>query len=90
MPIAAPMRRQAMPWSIQNVRDRRVGVREREVVGGLGMREVGRVEVEADAERLCPVDPAGEMFGADFVALDVLAAELAVERVEVEAMLSRG
>ena len=65
-----------------------VGVGERDVVGGLRMREVGRVEVEPDAERLGPVDPAGVVFGADLVALDELAAELAVRRVQVEAMRS--
>ena len=50
------------------------------------MREVRRIEIEPDAERLGPVDPAGEVLGADLVALDELAAELAVERVQVEAM----
>ncbi len=87
--MAAPMRRQAMPCSIQNVADGLVGVRQREVVGGLRVREVRRVEVEADAERLGPVDPAGEVLGPDLVAIDGLAAELAVEGVQVEAVPCR-
>ena len=50
--------------------DRRVGVGQRDVVGRLRMREVGRVEVEPDAERLRPVDPAGEVLGTDRVTVD--------------------
>ena len=63
-----------------------VGMREREIVGGLRMREQRRVEVQADPERLRPVDPAGEMLRADRVAVDAPCAELAVEGVQVEAM----
>ena len=65
-----------------------VSVRERDVVGRLRVREVRRVEVEADAECLRPVDPAGEVLGSDLVAIDGLAAELAVRGVEVEAVRS--
>jgi hypothetical protein len=68
------------------VADALVGVGEREVVGGLRVREVRRVEVEADAQRLRPVDPAGEVLGPDLVAIDGLSLELAVEGVEVQAM----
>jgi len=69
--------------------DGRIAVRERDVVVGFGMREISRVEVEADAERFRPVDPAREVLRTDRVAVDCLAAEFAVERVEIEAMAAR-
>src|SRR5262245_57471887 len=53
------------------------------------MREVRRIEVEADAERFRPVDPSGVVLWSDLVALDGLAAELAVRGVQVEPVLSR-
>ena len=68
--------------------DALVGLGEREAVGRFGMREAGRIEIHADAATLGPVDPALEMLGRDLVAVDALAAELAVERVQVEAMLA--
>jgi hypothetical protein len=64
----------------------RIGVREREVVGGLRMGKKRGIEVEADAERLRPIDPAGVMLRPDRIAVDGLAAELAVRRVPVAAM----
>ena len=64
-------------------------MREREIVRRLRMGEAGRVEVEPDPERLRPVDPAGEMLGADRIAIDAPRAELSVERVQVEAMGAR-
>ena len=88
LPIAAPIRRQAMPWAIQNSRIAGIGVRQREVVGGEGMREIRRVEVEADLQPPRPVDPFGEVLRVDGVAVDALAAEVAVEGVQVEAMAS--
>ena len=72
--------------SIQNCRMPLSAVREREAVGGLRVREAGRVEIEADAVAFGPVDPVREMFGLDVVAIDVLAAELAVAGVQIEAM----
>jgi hypothetical protein len=63
-------------------------VREGEAVGRLGVGEAGRVEIHAHAHRFRPVDPSGEMFGADFVAIDFFAAEFAVEGVEVEAVFA--
>src|SRR5258706_8005067 len=50
------------------------------------MRETGGVEVQTDAERLRPVDPAREVFEADGVAVHASRAKLTVERVQVEAM----
>src|SRR5438093_2648575 len=66
-----------------------VGMREGEIVGRLRMGEAGRVEVQADTERLRPVDPAREVFGADRVAIHASCAELSVERVQVETMCAR-
>jgi hypothetical protein len=65
-----------------------VRVRQREAVGRLGMREAGGVEIQADADFLGPVNPVLEMLRLDFVAVHFLAAELAVERVQVEAVLA--
>jgi hypothetical protein len=48
------------------------------------MREAGGIEIQADAERLGPVNPVLEMLRLDFVAVHLLAAELAVEGVEIE------
>src|SRR5829696_7472795 len=53
------------------------------------MREAGRIEVEPDTQRLRPVDPSGEVLRADGVAIDAARSELAVERVQVEAMRAR-
>src|SRR5437773_12100612 len=64
-------------------------MREGEAVSRLRMGKAGRVEVEPYPKRLRPVDPAGEMFRADRVALDASSAELSVERVQVEAMRPR-
>ena len=66
-----------------------VGMREGEIVSRLRMREAGGVEVQSDSERLCPVDPAGEVFGTDRVTVHAPCAELSVERVQVEAVPAR-
>ena len=66
-----------------------VGVREREAVGGLGMREAGGVEVEADLLARGPVDPASEVRWLDRVAIDFLPAKLPVEGMEVYAVPAR-
>ena len=71
------------------VPDALVGVREREAVGGLGMREAGGVEIEADPLARGPVDPASEVGGLDRVAIDLLAAKLPVEGVQVHPMPAR-
>jgi hypothetical protein len=69
--------------------DGAIAMGEREAVVGLGMGEECRVEVEPDAERPRPVGPRGEVLGPDGVAVHELAAEVAVEGVQVEAMLPR-
>src|SRR5579862_6541485 len=52
------------------------------------MRETGGIKVESDTIRLCPGNPIFEMLEGDFVAIDFLSAELAVEGVKVQAMFA--
>ena len=54
LPIAAPMRRQAIPWSIQNWRMRLIGVGQGVAVGRQRVGEIGRVEVHADLAGTLP------------------------------------
>ena len=61
-------------------------MRESEPVFGKRMGEEGRVEVDAQAGLARPIDPAREMLGPDFVAIDRLSAGLGVDRVEVDAV----
>ena len=68
--------------------DAGVLVGQRHAVGRLGMGEVGRVEVHAQSLLLAPIDPALEMLGGQFVAIDPLAARLGVAGVQIEAVLS--
>ena len=63
-----------------------VRVRESEPVFGKRMGEEGRVEVHAQAGLAGPIDPACEMLGPDFVAIDPQAAGLGVDCVEVDAV----
>ncbi len=63
-----------------------VGAGQGEAVLRERVREAGRVEVHAAPGRLRPVDPAGEVLGAELVALDLLAARLGVDRVQVQAV----
>ena len=63
-----------------------VWVRESEPVFGKRMGEEGRVEVDAQAGLAGPIDPAREMLGPDFVAIDPQAAGLGVDCVEVDAV----
>ena len=89
-----PPHRRADPAARLPVRDPEVAhgpvaMRQREVVGGARVREERRVEVEADPQRLRPVDPRGEMFRPDRVAVHESPAEIAVRRVQVESMASR-
>jgi len=58
-----------------------VGASEREAVGRFRVREERRVEVHADFLALGPFDPTLKMLGANLVAIDSSAAELAVEGV---------
>ena len=48
------------------------------------MGEVAGVEVEAQFALLAPVDPVLELGGGVFVALNFLAIEIGVERVQIE------
>ena len=86
LPIAAPIRRQAMPWSIQNRRIAGVGVGQREAVGRQRVGEIRGVEVQADPPGLRPVDPALEMLGLERIALDLPAAGLGVAGVQIQAV----
>ena len=70
------------------IADRLLRVGEGEAVGRLGVGEAGGVEIHAHAVGFRPVDPTLEMLGLDFVAIDFFAAELAVEGVEVQAVLA--
>ncbi len=63
-------------------------MRERETIRRLRVGEAGGVEIHAHAVGFRPVDPAFEVFGLDLVAVHLFAAELAVERVEVEAVFA--
>ena len=68
--------------------DRAIRMRQREALG-FRMREVRLVEIEPDAEPSRPVDPAGKVLRTDGIAIDTPPAELAVARVQVEAMAAR-
>ena len=84
--MAAPISRQRMPCSIQNLRMAGSGWVSVNAADDLGMGEVGRVEVQADLDRLGPGDPVLELVGAQRVAVHLLAAHLGVAGVEVEAV----
>ena len=66
--------------------DALVGMGERESTSRFGMREERRVEVQAQAARLGPIDPTREMFGRQFVPLDGLAPSLSIHRMQIDAM----
>ncbi len=68
--------------------DGTVVVGEREAAGSFGVGEERGVEVETDAERFGPVDPAAEVFGGDLVAIDFAAAEFPVGGMQVEAVFT--
>ncbi len=63
-------------------------VRKGEAIGGVGMREAGGIEVQAEAIGFRPADPIQEVLGFDFVAVHAFAAELAINRVHVHAMFA--
>src|SRR6266699_2710358 len=52
------------------------------------MREARGIEVETEAVGFRPADPIREVGGIDFVAVHALAAELAVNRVQIHAMFA--
>ena len=60
LPKAAPMRRQAMPWSIQNRRIDGVCVCQRVTARCQRMGEIGGIEVHAHVTRSGPIDPVDE------------------------------
>ena len=64
----------------------RVG--EGEAIRRFRVCEAGGVEVHAHAIGFRPIDPGGEMGRFDFIAIHFFAAELAVERVQVEAVFA--
>ena len=68
--------------------DAGIGVAESEAVGGFGMGEAGGVEVDADAQGFGPIDPAGEVFKGDGIAVDFFAGEFAINGVEVDAVFA--
>jgi len=66
-----------------------IRVRQCETVGGLGVREVGLIEIETDADRFGPGDPILEVLRRKRVAVHTPATGLSVAGVEVEAMPTR-
>jgi hypothetical protein len=55
------------------------------------VREEGRIEIETEAVRLRPIDPALEVLRLNLVLLDGLAAVVEVACVEIQAMfIERG
>ena len=69
------------------VADALVAVRQR-LVAALRVRETSAVEVELHVVGLGPVDPALEVLRLDLVAVDLLAAEVAVDGVDVQTMVT--
>ena len=69
----------------------RAGIRaaQSETIVCFRVRKVGRVEIHADTLTLTPVDPALEVFRLNRIAVDFLSAEIAVDGVEVEAVVAR-
>ena len=65
-----------------------VRARQREAVGRQGMREIRGIEIQTEPVLFGPGDPVLEMFGRDFVAIHFLAAKLAVEGVQVQAVFA--
>jgi len=63
-----------------------VGMGQREAIGGLGMSEVGRIEVQSQLPLLRPADPAAEVLRCEGIPLDAPAARLGITGVQAEAM----
>ena len=76
-----------MPCSTQKLADAFVGMGQGQAVGRLGMGEEGGVEVQP-IRCLGPIDPPLEMLRLHLVAVDLLAAGLAVEGVQVQPVLA--
>src|SRR5689334_9535437 len=69
--------------------NRGIVMAQRKAVRRQRVREAGGVEVDTDAKRFRPVDPACKVLNADRVALDAARGEVSVNRMQVDAMLSR-
>ncbi len=63
-----------------------VRVGERQTVGGEGMGEIRRIEVQPETVRARPIDPALELRDRVFVASDGLAAEVGVAGMQIDAV----
>ena len=86
LPIAAPIRRQAMPCSIQNSRIAVSACDSVKLSAALGCeKKVGLKSRPMPSRFAQSIQPA-KCSGPISIALDAAAAELAVERVQVEAM----
>lgn len=70
------------------ITDRLVRMGESETVCRLRVGETSGIKVHAHAVRFRPVDPAAEMLRLDFITIDLFAAELAVECVEIQPVLT--
>ncbi len=85
-PNAAPIWRQAMPCAIQNSRIARSGWDSVKLSAAFGCEKNVWLKSSPMPSDLRPVDPAAKVLGRDRVAIDAPAAELAVRRVQIEAM----
>ena len=65
-----------------------VRARQRETIRRLGMGEISGIKIQTEPVLFGPGDPVLEMFGRDFIAIHLLAAELAIEGVEVQTVLA--
>ena len=68
--------------------DGRVGLREREIVRGLGMGEIGRVEIHPKPLALAQSIQLWKCSRLDLGAVDKLAAVIQIGGVQIEAMLA--
>ena len=65
-----------------------IRMRQRGTVGRFRMRKTRWIEVEAEAVLLRPRNPVGKILRLDGVAVYFFAAELAVERVQVQTVFA--
>src|SRR5882672_2249401 len=59
-----------------------VGMGERKTIGSSWMRKKRGIQVQAQAVRLCPIDPVSKMLGPQLVSIDFLAVGLGVKGME--------
>ena len=86
LPIAAPMRRQARPWAIQNSRMPESACDSVMLSAARGCEKYVGLKSRPICSRRAQSIHSAKCSGADGVAVDALAAEVAVEGVQVEAM----